>query len=330
MIRSALLAPGIVLAGCLSSGAYEPPRTEHGRPDLQGIWSNASVTGMTRPSGYPLVLTPERAAELEGQALYNRRVATESEGIDPDEGAPEAGAPLPAVGNYSYVWTDPGSKIAVVKGELRSSWIVDPEDGQIPYSEHGRALRDADQSRSVRGADHPEQRSLGERCILGIAGSGGPPLGVSLYNNNVQIVQTEDDVMILAEMIHDVRIVRLASEHPDDGAQPYMGDSIGWWEGDTLVVETVDVHPAQRRDGRVLLSGEGKITERFSRVNDRQILYEFEVDDPAVYAQVWRGETSLNLIDEPIYEYACHEGNYGLAGILAGGRSADRAAAAAD
>jgi hypothetical protein len=225
------------------------------------------------------------------------------------------------------VWTDPGSKIAEIGGELRSSWIVYPEDGQIPLlTEAGRTLR-AEAARDSGTRDgHPEERSLGERCILGIAGSGGPPLGTSLYNNNVQIVQTKDHLVIVAEMVHDARIVRIGGEHREDGVAPWLGDSIGWWEGDTLVVETVGIHPAQRR-GRILLSEDAKVIERFTRVSDDQILYAFEIRDPTVYTEVWRGEAPLNAIDGQVYEYACHEGNYALANILAAGRRADRLSA---
>ncbi len=332
-LASSALAAAVLAslaAGAPAAGQqhYEPPRTTDGRPDLQGVWSNATVTGLTRPPGYPLVLTRAQADELEAGALYNRRVEEEAGPTPVSEGAPEAGAPLPPVGNYSVVWTDPGSKIAEIGGELRSSWIVYPEDGQIPaLTEEGEALRAASARMPGARDGHPEERSLGERCILGIAGSGGPPLGSSLYNNNVRIVQTEDHLMILAEMNHDARIVRIGGTHRDDGVEPWLGDSVGRWEGDTLVVETVSIHPAQR-GGRILLSEDAKVIERFTRVRDDQILYQFEIDDPTVYTDGWRAEVPLNAIDGEVYEYACHEGNYGLANILSGGRRADRLAAA--
>ena len=320
-------ASAIILSAALAVGAaaqdYEPPRTEHGFPDLQGVWSNASVTGMTRPRGYPLVLTPEQAAEIEGRDFYNQRVANESDPLDPNAPPPEAGAPLPPVGNYSYVWTDPGAHVAVVNGELRSSFITYPEDGQYPaMTEEGQALRAAAAGGGRRGSgyDNPEERGLGERCIL--IGTGGPPLGQYLYNNNVQIVQTKDHLMLMAEMIHDVRIFRIDEAHRDDGVQPWMGDSIAWWEGDTLVTQTRHIHPEQRT-GRRFLSDDATITEKFTRVSDDQILYAFEIDDPSVYEDVTRGEMPLNRMDENVYEYACHEGNHGLRNILQGGRVAD-------
>jgi hypothetical protein len=321
---SMLAAASAALLGgaALAQTEYEPPRTEHGRPDLQGAWSNASVTGLTRPRGYPLVITPEQAAELEGRALYNRRIETESGPLDPNAPPPEAGAALPPVGNYSVVWTDPGKHVANINGELRSSFIVYPEDGQIPdLTEEGRALRAAaGSSRRGTGYDNPEERGLSERCI--ILPTSGPPIGSYLYNNTTQIVQTEDHVVIMAEMIHDARIVRLDAEHRDDGVEQWMGDPVGWWDGDTLVVETTNMHPAQR-SGRNFLSDSGKITERFTRINDTQILYEFEVDDPLVYEDVWRAEMPLNRVEEGIFEYACHEGNHGLRNILSGGRRND-------
>jgi hypothetical protein len=316
---------GAAIAQSRFGEGYEPPRTADGRPDLQGIWSTASVTPLERPEGYPLVLTRAQADELEAGALYNRRVATESAPIPPSEGAPEAGAALPPVGNYSYVWTDPGSKVATIAGEMRSSWIVYPEDGRIPaLTEEGEALRAAHPRRRGSGYDNPEERGLGERCVLL---TGGPPLRSSLYNNNVQIVQTPEDVMFMVEMAHDVRIARIGDAHRGDGVETWMGDAVARWDGDTLVVETTNIHPDQRAD-RTFLSADGKITERFTRISDDQILYQYEVDDPTVYTDVWRAETALNRLDEQIYEYACHEGNYGLYGILAGGRRNDAAGVA--
>ncbi len=165
---------------------------------------------------------------------------------------------------------------------------------------------------------YPEERNLNERCI--VFPTSGPPIGNYLYNNNVQIVQSHDSVAIESEMAHDTRIVPLNSKHGATALSPFMGDSIGWYEGDTLVVETIN---AQRTGSVVPISPAAKITERFSRYNDNQIFYEFTVDDPTNYTQVWKGQMSLNRGSQ-MYEYACHEGNYGLEGILAGGRANDK------
>ena len=317
-----------VLAVVLSAGSafaqvgqkYEPPRTAAGKPDLQGVWSSATATAMERPAGYPLVITREQADAIEGGTLFNQRMKTQASYVDPTEGAPEKGKPLPPVGNYDVAYTDPGSRVISIGGELRSSWIVYPENGKIPaLTAEGKAILGASPQRTGSGYDNPEERGLGERCILM---SGGPPLRSGLYNNNVQIVQTPEHVMMMVEMVHDVRVARFSNEHRKDGIQQWMGDPIARWDGDTLVVETTEFHPGQRSE-RTTLSLTGKITERFTRISDRQMLYQFEINDPKTYTGVWRGETALNRLDDSIFEYACHEGNYGLENILSGGRQND-------
>lgn len=320
---AAILAIAISSGAAFAQGAakYEPPRTSAGKPDLQGVWSSATATAMERPAGYPLVITREQADKIEGGTLFNQRMKTQASYVDPKEGAPEKGKPLPPVGNYDVAYTDPGSRVISIGGELRSSWIVYPENGKIPaLTPEGKKIQSASPQRIGSGYDNPEERGLGERCILL---SGGPPFRSGLYNNNIQIVQTPDNVMMMVEMVHDVRVARFSSEHRKDGIQQWMGDAIARWEGDTLVLETNGMHPAQRSE-RTVLSAEGKITERFTRISDRQILYQFEVNDPKTYTGVWRGETALNRLDESMFEYACHEGNYGLHNILLGGRENDR------
>lgn len=302
------------------TGDYQPPRLSTGKPDLHGFWSNASVSRMERPPGYPLVLSEEQAAELEGRALFNVRLKTEKDFVDPNAPPPEKGKPLPGVGNYDVAWTDPGAIVATIKGEKRSSYITFPADGKIPaMTEQGRAARAAATRRPGTGYDNPEERGMSERCL--IIGTNGPPFGNYLYNNNFQIVQTDDHVMIMSEMIHDVRIARIGGEHRKGDVSAWMGNSIARWDGDTLVVETRHVDP---RSNGVYISKDGKITERFTRISDSQILYEFEIDDPATYTSAWRGQMPLTHIDDQLYEFACHEGNYGLVNILQGGRSNDR------
>jgi hypothetical protein len=227
---------------------------------------------------------------------------------------------------YNAFWVDPGTRFGIVKGEARTSWIVEPADGRIPFSDAGNELRRANRAK-FSGNDGPEGRALGERCIIGFGSTGGPPMNNVLYNNMYQIVQTDDYVMILVEMVNDARIIPLNDKHRPAEHQRWLGDSIGHWEGDTLVVETVNLHPQQAPRNAAPLSAEGKIIERFSRYSDDQILYTFEVSDPIYYTQDWRGEMSLNASENKLYEYACHEGNYGLPGILAGARRADADAA---
>ena len=322
---AAILGIAISAGAAFAQGAakYEPPRTASGKPDLQGVWSSATATTMERPAGYPLVITREQADAIEGGALFNKRMKTQASYVDPKEGAPEKGKPLPPVGNYDVAYTDPGSSVISIGGELRSSWIVYPENGKIPaLTPEGKAIQAASPQRVGSGYDNPEERGAGERCIVGFGGTGGPPMMNVLYNNNYQIIQAKDHVVIVVEMNHDARIIPLNAKHRPTALNPYLGDSIGWWEGDTLVVETVNINP--NGGGQVQLSPNGKIIEKFTRYSDTQVLYEFEVHDPTIYSQVWKGEVGLNQVKDHVYEYACHEGNYGLHGILEGGRAADR------
>ena len=325
LMAAAMLAMvGAMLAPiAMAQSSYQPPRQHTGKPDLQGVWSTASVTRLERPPGLPLVLSRAQADELEGSNLFNQRSKTEANFVDPKAGAPEKGKPLPPVGNYDVAYTDPGSAVANINGELRSSFIVFPENGKVPaMTEEGKKLRAAAPRRLGTGFDNPEERGLSERCI--IIGNAGPPLGQYLYNNNFQIVQTDDSFVLLSEMIHDVRIAKIGGKHQADDREQWHGDSIAWWDGDVLVVETTNINATQRDAGGTFLSKNGKLTERFTRINDNQILYAFEVNDPTVYTQVWRGEMPLNRLKQAVYEYACHEGNYALEHILSGGRENDR------
>ena len=328
LMSRAMLA-ALVLAVCaapaMAQAAYQPPRTAQGTPDLQGVWSSATATPVERPKGYPLVISRTQADELEGGTLFNQRMKTQADYVDPNEGAPEKGKPLPPVGNYDVAYTDPGSRVTSIGGELRSSWVVWPEDGRIPaLTEAGKRLRDSSPRAIGNGYDNPEERGLGERCVLM---SGGPPLRSGLYNNNVQIVQTPEHVMLVVEMVHDVRVARINAAHRVNGVEAWMGEPVARWDGDTLVIETRNMHAEQRKD-RTVLSPTGRITERFTRISHGQMLYQFEIDDPVTYTSVWRGETALNRLDEDMYEYACHEGNYGLYNILLGGRENDARGAA--
>jgi len=176
--------------------------------------------------------------------------------------------------------------------------------------------------------DGPEVRPIGERCVIGFGSSTGPPKLPVLYNNLTQILQTQGYVVLMAEMVHDARIIRIGGKFQDPPMNPWLGDSIGYYEEDTLVVQTTNFHPQQSLrsslDHRFYASSEMKVTERFTRVAEDVILYQFTVEDPENYSQPWSGELPMNLSDENMYEYACHEGNYALSGILAGARRAER------
>ncbi|MEX2468162.1 MAG: hypothetical protein WD396_00260 [Pseudohongiellaceae bacterium] len=327
MFRSKMLiASSLLVAGAIVQAAetgYIPPRTAFGAPDLQGTWSIATQTDLERAERYAgrLVLSEEEALRIEArvQAMYQAA----DQPSDPDRDAPDAGR---GVGGYNTFWMDPGERLAVVNGEIRTSILVDPEDGRLPYSEQGRANYAAAMTRR-NGYDGPEVRPLGERCVVGFGSTGGPPKLPVLYNNVTEIVQTEDYVVLLAEMNHDARIIRLNEDFKDALRGQWMGDSIGYYEGDTLVVETTNFHPQQSLrsslDHRFYGSQQMHVTERFTRVADETILYQFTVDDPENYSQPWSGELPMNATDEHVYEYACHEGNYALPGILAGARRAD-------
>jgi hypothetical protein len=299
---------------------YEPPRTSAGHPDLEGVWTNASLTRLSRSSDMPgLVLTPDEAAERAGRHFHNVRAAKDNEPSDPNRGAPPKVDSLPPVGNYDAGWVEPGTQYGVVGGEIRSSWIIDPPDGKVPFSEAARErmLASRDRRSTIAG---PEVMALGERCLLGFGGTAGPPMLNVLYNNYYRIVQTPTHVMILVEMVHDARIIRLDSQHSAAGNPKWLGDSVGRWDGDTLVVETRHFHPERATSGPLPYSSDAVVTERLTRVSEEQILYEFSVQDEQNYTHAIRGEMSFNAASGKLYEYACHEGNYAMGGIMRGAR----------
>jgi len=315
-----------LLAGAAGAGDYKAPRNGFGQPDFSGVWTNASLTQLERPPQVKsLVITEAQARTLE--QWWTQMRASDSGPTDPNAPAP---ATASDPGGYNAFWMDPGNKVGSIRGELRSSWLVEPADGKLPYSPEGRKRFMAEVVRIQTNFDGPEGRQLAERCLLGFGSTAGPPMMNVLYNNTYQIQQGKDHLVILVEMNHDARIVRLADKaHPRADIRPWMGDSIGWWEGDTLVVETTNFNPGEQlRPGiptTFYVSQDAKVTERFTRISPIQILYEFKVEDPKVYSRAWRGEMPLNATKGPLYEYACHEGNYALPNILAGARGSERA-----
>mgnify|MGYP001308191086 CR=1 FL=1 len=302
---------------------YIAPLTEFGVPDLQGDWSIATQTNLERASRFngQLIISSEEAARIEARVQAFTEAG--SRPSDPNREAPTAGR---GVGGYNSFWMDPGDKLAVVNGEIRTSILVDPANGELPYSEQGLRNYNAAMDRR-QSYDGPEVRPLGERCMVGFGSSGGPPKLPVLYNNNTQIVQTLDYVVLLAEMNHDARIIRIDSDPQDPPLYPWLGDSIGHYEDNTLVVITTNFHPQQSLrsslEHRFYGSLAMKVTERFTRTADDTILYQFTVEDEENYSQAWSGELPMNKTEENLYEYACHEGNYALPGILAGARRAD-------
>jgi hypothetical protein len=205
-----------------------------------------------------------------------------------------------------------------------SSLITMPENGRLPpLTDEARQRRaKVQESRSQFGSyDHPELRPVAERCLVSFGSNAGPPMFPNgWYNNNYTIVQTADHVVIMAEMVHDARIIRMGDgpRMPDD-LRPWLGDSWGHWEGDVLVVETTNLHPLQQYTSERM-----KVTERFSRVAEDELLYSFTVDDPSTYTEVWGGQVPMHALNDKLYEYACHEGNYAMTNILRGARYEER------
>ncbi len=309
-------------------------RTPEGHPDLQGNWTNGTITPIQRPSGQARALTKEQVAALEKiRADTIERLARPS---DPNRVAPPKGGDgsvgaAGMVGGYNYFWIDAGDRVATVNGETRSSLVIDPPNGRLPaYTPAALARLGAWQKRNKQFGeyDNPENRPLAERCLMSFGSNAGPPMLPNyFYNNNYTIVQTRDHVMILSEMVHDVRIIPLGGERLPKQIRPWMGQSIGRWEGDTLVVETTNIHPDEIYyfPPQVFWGTEDlKVTERFTRVDETTMLYRFTVDDPSTFTKPWSGEVPFKAMNDLVYEYGCHEGNYALANVLSGARAHER------
>jgi hypothetical protein len=331
------------------------PRTPDGHPDLQGTYDLATMTPFERLPGDPPVLTKEQADKL--QSAEAARRAKDATHLDPNR------PPLPvggdtsqgksyfeilekagggAVGGYDRLWLNQGKAYMVVDGQIRTSIVVDPPDGHVPpftaaarkRQADARALptSDAAESEDVKAPtrrgefDNPEQRPLSERCLLGFGSTSGPPaLPDYFYNDLHQIVQTPDSILILSEMIHDARIVRMNAQHLPQDIRRWMGDSVGHWDGDTLVIDTTNFTDKTRFRG----STENlHVVERLTRLNAQTLLYRFTVEDRDTWDRPWTGEMTWPLTNQPIYEYACQEGNYALGDVLRGARKQESEEAA--
>lgn len=324
-----ILLAGIFVSGSVLAQEWVVPRTADGNPDLQGIWSNATQTPMERETEYGEkgFLT---AAEAEVQQQeWRSRIERADNPSDPERAPPTDGN---ADAGYNNFWVDRGTNVIEINGEFRTSIVVDPANGQIPALEGRRTNTLVAQLRATPGVeafDGPELRPLGERCLLSFGSSSGPPMLPVMYNNNYQIVQTPDYVMIMVEMVHDARIIRINEKHHDTDFGRWMGDSVGYWDGDTLVVESVNFNPYQsyRNSSEKL-----KVTERFELISQNKIRYSFTMDDPESYTRSWSGEVAMNRRPDGdrIFEYACHEGNYAFPGILGGARRLEHEAARAN
>ena len=320
-----LAAPGVDSAvaaqnRATDAGNWEVPRTPDGRPDLQGNWTNATLTPLTRRIDQAPIFTWEEVAEIEQTT----------------DGCPAAPGTV-ACGRVSFgglsgqeyneVYWDRGSRVAIVNGEPRASLVTNPTNGRIPLltpEARERRTQYGEVRRQFAQYDHPEMRPLAERCLVSFGSNAGPPmLPNGGYNNNYTIVQTPDHVMIMSEMVHDARIIKIGDgPRLPPHIRPWMGDSWGHWEGDVLVVETTNIHPLQRFSGN---SSENlTVIERFSRVDEETVLYEFTIDDPTTYTAPWGGEVPMMKFNDKLYEYACQEGNYSLASVLSGARYQER------
>lgn len=302
------------------------------RPDLEGIWTNASLTGLQRPSyANSLVVGAQDASVIAARTPIGGIEGGFDEG-DGVNNIPEAGAEDFGSRAYNNFWVDPGANLALVKGEFRTSYIVDPPNGRIPRLQNPQYdFERADfGNRYATGiADYsgPEAFPNAERCLLGFGNKAGPGMMGALYNNVYQFVQTDDYVMILVEMVHDARIIPVFDSPEEARAnrrpaihEPWFGDSVGWYEGSELVIETINIHPQQMSQSSIPITKAGNITERFSRYADNEIFYQFTVEDSSIYSQTWTAELSFYASPVPWYEYACHEGNYSMPGSLAGAR----------
>ena len=365
-------------AAATKAGAYHAPRNAFGQPDISIVWTNASITGETRPAGVAnLVYTEAEARALEGEV----KTEVDAGNRPTDPNAPvyaKGGTPLEegirtrytgslasGTGAYNRGWLDPGASVMRVNGQPRSSFLTTP-DGRPPARKTAAAVavrginteggenEDAAPARGPRGGAgaaaagagagrggaggvgrvantraNPEEWPVSERCMISFGRNAGPPMFPNgFYNNNYGFVQGKDSVAIWVEMVHDVRVVHLNAKHRTDGVRPWFGDSIGHYEGDTLVVETTNIPQAQAYNGSWQTL---TITEKFTRVSPTRMHYQYIIHDPVAWDSDWGGEYEFSSLPpgQGIYEYACHEGNYALEDMLAGARAEDRARAAA-
>ncbi|MDP3492132.1 MAG: hypothetical protein Q8R82_03395 [Hyphomonadaceae bacterium] len=313
-VAALMAGTGAASAQSTPAADYKPPRTAWGVPALDGVWTNASLTALQKiPAASAVTITEDERERLLAKNRYTLARADEAgvSKLDKESSDKLLADKNPARG-YNTFWMEPGSDYARVGPDIRTAWVTSPSSGTIPYIPGKRPGFKVTY-------DGPEGRPVQERCVS--YARLGPVLGNGMYNNNFQIVQTPTHLMINAEMIHEVRSIPIfksqaEAKHGPQALRNFGGDSVAWHEGDTLVVETINV----RQDQRPHITGTGKAVERFTRWKDDEILYQFRVEDPAIYSQPWSGEQVLRASKEQVYEYACHEGNYGMYGILAGAR----------
>jgi hypothetical protein len=319
-IRASCLL-GVLIASLVPVAAagqsWTPPRTTDGQPDLQGIWTNGTATPLERPSEFAgkEFLTPQEAAVFEKQT-----------GVARDSDRRRANAKEDLQWAYNNTWYDWGSKVVKTR---RTSIVIDPSDGKIPaLTAKGQEMARAHEEERSRPAAGPEDIGLAERCL--VFPTAGPPMLPYDYNNNYRIMQVPGYVVILIEMIHDVRIIPIDGRpHVASSVRQWFGDSRGHWEGNTLVVDTTNFNGKTRYaffyNG--LTDENYHLTERLTRYDPDTIVYRFTIDDPTVYTRPFTGELTMSRTGATIYEYACQEGNHAMANMLAGARADERRAA---
>ena len=332
----AIVTLGGGVSGAYAQGTFDPPRLPNGKPDLQGVWDFRTLTPLQRPEDLAdkAVLGAEEAAEIEAKAAA-RSAELNAPTTDRDELLPAGGN----VGAYNHYWVDQG---ATVVEDQRTSLIVDPPDGRLPALQPGKEMQALSLSADLGGTrpnrtrtaglstDSYEDRGLAERCLLGF--NTGPPIVPSGYNQNIQLFQTSDYVVILHEMVHDARVIPIdGPDHLPPHLHQWNGDSRGYWEGDTLVVESKNFtdQRASFNPSSFTAVGSGatlRLVERFQLVAENTLRYEYTVTDPVTFTRPFTAVLPMKRGDV-MFEYACHEGNYGLYNMLAGAREQERTAA---
>ena len=309
---SLMLTAGVSAAQSGSSARLTP----HGDPDIQGTFTFRTITPLERPESVAdkATLSAEEAAAFEAA----ERTRLNRDLFDPESGAPSAGYQSRADGgvlSYNEFWYERGIELT---SDKRTSLIVDPPDGRLPWRDEARAANGVNRLNLRNGfADSYTDRSLADRCLMGF--NSGPPMSAGAYNNNVLILQTPTAVVLVNEMVHNTRIIPIdGSDH--GSVRRWVGDSRGHWEGDTLVVETTNFLGQTAARGS---SRDSHLVERFRRLDDDTVLYEFTFEDSNSFTQPWTAAMPLRRTDGTLFEYACHEGNIGMHGIMAGARKLD-------
>lgn len=299
------------------------PRTEHGHPNLQGTWLFGSRTPFQRPPKLGGKTTYNEAEVLQLERGMLARNKSQDDPLDASRGAPEAGARIGQEADDAFLAHYREAKLIKVNGEYRTSVITVPADGRLPRREGFKDFNVKRRAAGLGDTDGPEGQPLSGRCLM--SGAAVPSLTPIMMNANLQIVQSKDYVMIMTEMVHDARIIRLDDEHFSHGQKNWMGDSVGRWEGDTLVVHTINFRPEQSSARAVVISEDFELEERYRLAGDNAINYSFTVTDLKAYTESFSGERTLtrNAPEEKVFEFACHEGNYSLTGILAGARKSE-------